>query len=78
LAVPIRPFLEGEFFDSELIETMSQALADACMTLGLKDKDDAAVRLLALRNIASAREGIHDRESLKAAALEGLGPALKH
>ena len=76
--MPIRPFLEGEFFDPDLIETMSQALADACKTLGLKDKDDAAVRLLALRIIASAREGIHDQELLKAAALKGLGPALKH
>ena len=76
--MPIRPFLAGEYFEPELIETMSQALADACTTLGLKDKEDAAVRLLAIRIIEEAREGIHDRVLLKAAALEGLGPAMKH
>jgi hypothetical protein len=39
----------------------------------LKDREDAAVRLLALRIINKARQGIHDRGLLKAAALEGLG-----
>lgn len=77
-SVPIRPFLEGEFFEPELIETMSQALADACQTLGLRDKEDAAVRLLAQRIIDEARAGIHDRELLKAAALKGLGERRIH
>ncbi|HEY6222579.1 MAG TPA: hypothetical protein VIW26_02235 [Gemmatimonadales bacterium] len=76
--MPIRPYLEGEFFDPELIDTMSRALADACMTLGLKDKDDAAVRLLAMRIIKAVRDGVHEQALLKAAALEGLGPALKN
>jgi urease gamma subunit len=71
--MPIRPFLEGEFFDPELIELMSQALADACTTLGLNYQDDAAVRLLAVRIIEEVRAGVHDRELLKAAALKGLG-----
>jgi hypothetical protein len=44
----------------------------------LKDKEDAAVRLLAKRIIDEAKQGIHDRALLKAAALKGLGPALKH
>jgi hypothetical protein len=73
VAVPIRPFLEGDVFEQELIDTMSGALADACHELGLKDREDAAVRLLALRIINKARQGIHDRGLLKAAALEGLG-----
>lgn len=76
--MPIRPYLEDEFFDPELIETMSRALADTCMTLGLKDRQDAAVRLLAMRIIKAARDGVHDLALLKAAALEGLGPALKN
>jgi len=76
--MPIRPYLDGEFFDPELIDTMSHALADACMMLGLKDREDAAVRLLAMRIIKGARDGVHDRASLKAAAIEGLGPALKN
>jgi len=76
--MPIRSFLEGEFFDPELIETMSKALAAACQTLGFMPKEDAATRLLALRIVEAAREGVHDVELLKAAALKGLGPALKH
>jgi hypothetical protein len=57
---------------------MSQARADACATLGLKNKDDGAVRLLAMRIIEQAKQGIHDRAMLKATALKGLGPAHKH
>jgi hypothetical protein len=73
-AVPIRPFLDGEFFEQESIDTMSQALADACATLGLKDKQDAAVGLLARRIVDEARAGVRDRSLLKAAAIKGLGP----
>jgi hypothetical protein len=75
--VPIRTFLEGEFFEPELITTMSKALADACSTLGLNDKDDAVVRLLAMRIIELARSGVHERTLLKAAALDGLA-SFKH
>jgi urease gamma subunit len=57
---------------------MSKALAEACQELGLKDKEDAAVQLLAKRIIDRAREGIHDQALLKAAAIQGLGPARKH
>jgi hypothetical protein len=77
-AVPIRPFLDGEYFEQELIGTMSEALADACTALGLKDKDDPAVRFLAKRIVDEARAGVHDRSLLKAAAIKGLGPATKH
>ena len=76
--MPIGPYLDGEGFDSETIGTMGQALADACTMLGLKDKEDAAVRLLAMRIIAQARAGTRDRALLKAAALQGLAPAYRH
>jgi hypothetical protein len=66
--VPIRPFLEGQIFEQEHIDAMSKALADACQELGLKDKEDAIVRLLAKRIIDCAREGIHDPALLRAAA----------
>ncbi len=72
--MPIRPFLNGQYFEQELLDTMGQALADTCMTLGLKNKDDAAVRLLVMRIIKKASDGVHDRALLKAAALEGLRP----
>jgi len=76
--MPIRPFLEGQYFDRELIEAMSKALVAACQRLGLKPQEDAATRLLAMRIIEEAREGVHEAELLTAAALKGLGPALKH
>jgi hypothetical protein len=70
--VPIRAFLDGEAFDPETIESMSQALSAACELLGLRDKENAATRLLATRIIDLARDGIHDRELLKAGALRGF------
>ena len=73
--MPIRPFIEGEFFDPELIQTMSQALADACAALGLQ-QEDAAVRLVAVCIIEQARAGVHERALLTAAALRGLGRAV--
>ena len=76
--MPIRPFLDGQFFEQELIDTMSEALRDACRELGLKEKDNAAVRLLAKRIIDKAQEGIHDPALLKAAALDGLGATRRH
>ncbi len=51
---------------------MSRALADACQALGLRDKQDAATQLLAMRIIELARDGISDPELLKAAALKGF------
>ena len=76
--MPIRPYLGGHVFEQELIETMSHALADACTALGLKNKDDEVVRILALRIIAEAKQGIHDRALLTAAALKGFGTLTKH
>jgi hypothetical protein len=73
IAMPIRPFLEGELFDPELIDAMGQALVDACKTLGLKPQQDPAVRLLAGRIITKAGDGVRDRKLLTAAALEGFG-----
>ena len=57
---------------------MGRALADACRELGLKDKEDPAVRLLAKRIIDKAQEGIHDPALLKAAALDGLCATQRH
>jgi hypothetical protein len=76
--VPIREFIADNIFDPELIEIMSRALADACLELGLEKKDDAAVRLLALRIIDQAKQGNHDAALLKAAATAGLQPSRKH
>jgi hypothetical protein len=71
--VPITPFLDGEAaFDPETIEIMSKALIAACQALGLKEKDDAANRLLAMRIIDMARDGVRDPILLTAAATKGF------
>jgi hypothetical protein len=74
----LRHPVDRDPFDSELIETMSVALDDACATLGLTSTMNAAVALLAVRIIAGARQGLRDAASLKAPALKDLGPATKH
>jgi ABC-type branched-subunit amino acid transport system ATPase component len=64
---------EGEHFEPELIEAIEKAFADACATLGLKDKEsDLAVRLVAQRTIEVARAGVHDPELLKAVVVKEL------
>jgi hypothetical protein len=68
----IRQFVNGQAFEPQTIQVMSEALTAACKALGLKEKDDAANRLLATRIIDLARDGIHDPGLLKAAALAGL------
>jgi urease gamma subunit len=70
--MPIRQFLDDEVFDPETLQEMSAALAGACRALGLKLKDDPAVRLLATRIIERARDGEHNPERMRAAALKDL------
>jgi hypothetical protein len=76
--MPIRAFLDGHSFDPETIETMNKALTEASRTLRLRPKDAALIRLLARRIVDLARDGIHDPELLKAAALKRLGLSLTH
>jgi len=67
--MPIRPFLDGQAFNPEMIESMSKALAGACEALGLRQKPDLAIRIVATCIIDHARNGIHDPELLKVAAV---------
>ncbi len=68
--MPIRASIDGEAFDPEAIEMMSEALAQACTSLGLLDKDDPIIHLVALRVIELARAGEHDAARLTAAVLK--------
>jgi hypothetical protein len=70
--VPIRKFLEGQAFDPEAIDVMSQALIGVCNALGSRVADDAATRCIAARVIEAARDGERDPERLKNAALKSL------
>ena len=76
--MPINPYLEDEMFEPETVAAMAKALVAACETLGVKDKENVLVRLLAERIIDEAKLGIHTCELLKAAALRGLAPARHH
>jgi hypothetical protein len=68
----IQEYFEGQVFDQETISGMSDALSAACRAIGLNPQQDAATKLLAMRIIDRASEGVHDTSLLKAAALEGL------
>ena len=58
--MPITPYLAGQAFNPEVIETMSAAFVAACEALHLKVGDDPATRFVAerkssnLRSVASA------------------------
>jgi hypothetical protein len=69
-ALPIRPFLNDQVLDPETVESMSKALAEACKALRLSEREDPAVRLLAMRIIECARDGVRDIGQLKDAALK--------
>ena len=69
--MPTRRFVQDEFFDPDLIEVMSGALMDACMTMGLQKNDTERIRVLANRILSAARAGLRARHSLKVAALKG-------
>jgi hypothetical protein len=67
--MPIRPFLAGQPFDPEIIQTMSAALEDVCQALGLHIVDDPATRLVAQKIIELAQRGMRDAAMLSAATL---------
>ena len=71
--MPIRPFLDGQSsFDSETIQNMSRALADALTALGLVGKPDDLTVLVAKKIVELAKAGEHDPKRLTAAVLQSL------
>jgi hypothetical protein len=67
--VPIRPYLEDEFFDPETIKNMSIAFERVCRELGLREMDDALNRVVAGAIIEKAQSGIHDANDLAMATM---------
>jgi hypothetical protein len=64
--MPIRQYLlEGAAFDPKAISTMSVVLESVCAELGLRDKDDAATRLVASKIIEFAQSGVLDVARLR-------------
>ena len=68
--MPIRPFLDGQPFDQEIISIMSAALESVCEALDLKLVDDPATRLVAKKIIELAQRGVRDASVLSAEALK--------
>lgn len=68
--MPIRPFLAGQPFDPEVVDTMSAALENVCKALGLNIVDDPATRHVAQKIIELAQRGVRDTAKLSAAALQ--------
>jgi hypothetical protein len=57
----ITPFLAGRAFEPELIKVMSGAFAFACKTLGLSEKDDPLIPIVAHHVIGLGERGFRDR-----------------
>jgi hypothetical protein len=62
--VPITPFLAGQPFEPDDIETMSEACVVACEKLRLTDRADPFTEIVAKKIIEFAQRGIRDRDAL--------------
>jgi hypothetical protein len=71
--MPINPYLAGQAFDPEAVETMSAAFVAACEVLHLKVDDDPDARFVAEKVINLAQRGIRDPEKLRTMTLEEFG-----
>ena len=72
LAVPIVPFLKGQAFDSDAIRVMAVAFENVRITLGLKDRQDAATEIIAAKIIELAQTGERNPETLGRAVLKSF------
>ena len=70
--MPIYPLLKNEAFDPDAVRTIGAAFEDVLIELGLKDRNDPVVQLVAKRIIRLAQEGERDPTRLKARALEAI------
>ena len=68
--MPITPFLVGQAFEPEIIETMSAAYVATCGALHLKVGDDPATRAVAEKVIELAQRGIRDPDMLRTMTLK--------
>ena len=68
--MPIHGFLSNQAFEPETIREMSLALEDVCDALGLRLREDPAVRLIAEKIIELAQRGVRDAPTLRAITLK--------
>jgi hypothetical protein len=63
--MPIRPYIEGDAFDPEIIQIMSAAYEETCRKLQLVDRTDPITELVAKRIIEIAKRGERDPIKLR-------------
>ena len=62
--MPITPFLAGQAFEPDDIETMSAAFVSACDNLQLADRADPLTEIVAAKIIELMQRGIRDPDTL--------------
>jgi hypothetical protein len=68
--VPITPFLRGQAFDPELVNTMGAALSKTCDALGSTERSDAT--LVAEKIIELAERGLRNATAIHRMAMTEL------
>jgi hypothetical protein len=70
--MPIRPLLQSGSFSPEDVTSLVAAFEDTLSTLGLADRNDPAVLMVARRIIELARDGERNPTQLRDSALQSF------
>ena len=70
--MPITPFLRGQAFDPELIESMGAAFSKTCDELGLAERSDPITALVAEKIIELAERGLRNSTAIHLMAINEL------
>jgi hypothetical protein len=76
--VPIQRFLEGAVFDQEIITAMSIAFEETLKELGLTDRQDPLIAVVAKIIIDCARKGDREPASMRDCALAAIRDPPSH
>lgn len=68
--------LHGQAFDPETVKAMANALVKTCQTLGVSERDDPSIQIVAQKIIELAERGLKNPTALHLAALQEFKSAL--
>ena len=71
--MPIRPFLKGAIFDTEIVSAMGTAFEDVCKALEASGRTDVTKEIVAIKIIQLARGGETHPIVLREKVLSQLG-----
>src|SRR5262249_41244613 len=74
-AMSIRPYLQGQAFDPDIIRVMGMAFDNACNQLGILNRHDAVTKIVARTVIDMAQRDFRDEASLTTAVMQEFRPA---